>query len=156
MSALCPQTASDSPDRESRRWQRPQRTREGQAAKRFRAELLAHLCGAPSPQRALIEQAVQIKLRLAVMDHAFAGTSAMTLHNSRTYLAWSNSLVRTLRTLGLKSHAERPPSLADYLARRSAAAGSQPGAAPSTPADGGRKGEAASGPESGVSVGVAG
>jgi len=126
MSASCPQTASDAPDRESRRWQRPQRTREGQRAKHFRAELVAHLGGAPSTtQRALIEQAVQIKLRLAVMDRAFAGTAVMTAHDSRVYLAWSNSLVRTLRTLGLKGHAERPPSLADYLGARAAAASGQ-------------------------------
>ena len=44
-------------------------------------------------------------------------------HDSRTYLAWSNSLTRTLRELGLKGAADKPPALQDYLAARSAGYG---------------------------------
>ncbi len=66
----------------------------------------------------MIEQAVQLCIRLAVMDRAFAEANAMTAHDSRTYLAWSNSYTRTLRQLGLKA-APSPasgPTLAQILA----------------------------------------
>ena len=117
MSASCPQT--EPIDSDARRFGRPRRTREAQQAKRFRAELVAHMGGRPSTvQRALIETAVQLKFRLAVMDRAFAETGAMVAHDSRVYLAWSNSLLRVLRQLGMRGVAEKPPSLADYLAAR--------------------------------------
>ncbi len=84
-----------------------------------RAELTAHVGGTPSAtQRALIEQAAQLALRLAAMDRKFAETGGQTEHDSRTYLAWSNSYSRLLRQLGLKGAAERPKSLADHLAER--------------------------------------
>lgn len=58
----------------------------------------------------LIERACQLTLRIADMDRRFAET------DSRTYLAWSNSLTRTLAQLGVQgATAEKPPSLQDYL-----------------------------------------
>jgi hypothetical protein len=97
-----------------------QRTREARMMRDTRAELTAHVGGHPSAtQRALIEQAVQLQLRLAVMDRSFAEAGGtMTAHDSRTYLAWSNSYSRLLRQLGQKAAAERGPSLADYLATK--------------------------------------
>jgi hypothetical protein len=96
------------------------RTREAILIKETRAELLAHVGGHPSAtQRALIEQLVQIKLRLAVMDRKFAATgSTMTDHDSRTYLAWANSYSRLLRLLGLEGHQASQHSIRDVLARR--------------------------------------
>ena len=84
-----------------------------------RAVLIAHVGGKPSAvQSALIEQACQLTLRIATMDRKFAETGEQTDHDSRTYLAWSNSLTRTLRQLGMQGATERPPSLADYLSGR--------------------------------------
>lgn len=71
--------------------------------RRTRAELVAHCGGKVSGvQRALIEQAAQLKLRLKKMDQAFAETGAQTEHSSRVYLAWANSYSRLLRQLGLQ------------------------------------------------------
>jgi hypothetical protein len=44
----------------------------------------------------MIEQAVQIKLRLAVMDRKFVDSGAQTDLDSRTYLAWANCYSRVL------------------------------------------------------------
>ncbi len=82
-----------------------------------RSELTAHVGGAPSAtQRVLIERAVQLTLRLAIMDTKFGETGVQTEHDSRTYLAWSGSLSRAMRDLGLKGAASRPKSLAEHIA----------------------------------------
>jgi hypothetical protein len=87
------------------------------AARNLRAALIAHCGGRPSAtQAAMIEQAAELKLRIAVMDQDFIRTGRRSAHASRDYLAWSNSLVRLLRQLGLKGQDERAPSLSDYLA----------------------------------------
>jgi hypothetical protein len=53
----------------------------------------AHVGGKPSAvQAAMIERACQLTLRIVAMDRKFAETGAQTDHDSRTYLAWSNSL----------------------------------------------------------------
>ncbi len=99
------------------------RTKEARLVRETRAALLEHVAGKPSAtQAALIERAVQLTLRIAAMDRKFAETGAQTEHDSRCYLAWSNSLRLLLRDLGLKGAASAPPSLAEHLAARSAAA----------------------------------
>jgi hypothetical protein len=91
---------------------------ERRAAAKLRADLIAHCAGRPSAtQRAMIEQAAELKLRLAVMDQDFIRTGRRSAHASRDYLAWSNSMVRLLRQLGLKGAAERGPTLAELLAQ---------------------------------------
>ena len=88
-----------------------------------RAELTAHVGGNPSAtQRALIERAVQLTLRIGAMDRKFGQSGEMTEHDSRTYLAWSACLSRAMRDLGLKPAASAPPSLREHIAARSAAA----------------------------------
>jgi hypothetical protein len=98
------------------------RTREARLMRDTRAELIAHVSGnsgiLSTTQRALVEQAVQIKLRLAVMDRAFAVSANMTAHDSKQYLAWSNSFTRLMRQLGLQGVQEKPQTLTDYLAER--------------------------------------
>ncbi len=95
------------------------RTKEGRLVRDTRAAMTAHIGGAPSAtQRALIERAVQLTLRIATMDRKFAQTGEQTELDSRTYLAWSASLSRVLRDLGMKSVAERPRTLADIHADR--------------------------------------
>jgi hypothetical protein len=108
-----------------------QRTKEARLLRETRTELLAHVGGRPSAtQRALIEQLVQIRLRLAVMDRRFAETGAQTEHDSRTYLAWANSYARLLRQLGFAAPKERAPTLSEYL---SAKAVSEPHTASGAP-----------------------
>ena len=56
-----------------------------------------------------------------MMDGRALEVGGMTERDSRQYLAWSNSLTRTLRELGLKAAAPKAPSLQDYLASKAAA-----------------------------------
>ncbi len=84
-----------------------------------RRELTVHCGGAPSAtQRQMIEQAVQLTLRLALMDAHFSDTGELTATDSKAYLGWSNALVRLLARLGLKSAAAQPRSLQQHLAAR--------------------------------------
>lgn len=98
-----------------------QRTKEAKLLRETRATLLAHLGGKASPvQTALIERACQLTLHLAAMDRRYAETGAMSEHSAREYLAWNNTLTRTLARLGLKGVAERPPTLTDLFPGRAA------------------------------------
>ncbi|HEV7267354.1 MAG TPA: hypothetical protein VGN83_20965 [Falsiroseomonas sp.] len=95
------------------------RTREAKILQRVRAELTEHVGGSPSAtQRALIERAAWLTLRTAQLDRKIAGGGELTDHDSRVYLAWSNSLTRTLRQLGHGKTRPAPRTLADYLAAR--------------------------------------
>lgn len=93
------------------------RTREAALMRRVRAELTAHCGGNPNAvQRALIERAAILSLRVAQLDAKIVAGEALTLHDSNFALAWNNALRRTLAALGLEpSTAARPsgPTLAD-------------------------------------------
>jgi hypothetical protein len=92
-----------------------QRTKEARLMRETRADLTAHVGGTPSvTQRALIEQVVQLYLRLAVMDRRFMETGEV--QDNRIYLAWANSLSRLLRQLGWTPAAERSRSITDIIA----------------------------------------
>jgi hypothetical protein len=113
------------------------RTQMAKLARELRRELLGECSVRPTViERAMIDQIIQLKLRIAAMDQRFIETGAKTDHDSRTYLAWSNSLVRLLRDLaaakpkgrkkapsvaqllggsGAKLNPDRPPSVADLL-----------------------------------------
>ena len=96
------------------------RTWEAKLLKHVRAELVAHVGGTPSAtQKALIDRAAWLSLHVAQIDQRTADGRQMTEHDSRTYLAWSNSLARTLKALGLKGVAQQGPDLKTYLAARS-------------------------------------
>ncbi len=69
---------------------------------RVRAELAQHLGGSPSAtQRILIDRAAALSLRIHLMDRESARSGEMSERNGRQYLAWSNSLTRVLRQIGL-------------------------------------------------------
>ncbi len=97
------------------------RSKEGRVLRKVRAELTAHVGNPSATQRILIERAAVLSLQIAMLDgkHAAGG---LTPHDQREYLAWTNALTRLMRQLGMKSAAERPPSLADHLARHASAA----------------------------------
>jgi hypothetical protein len=57
------------------------------------------------------------------MDRDIAEGKVLSERNGRQYLAWSNSYVRVLRDLGLKSSAAKPRrTLTEHLAERAAGA----------------------------------
>ena len=89
----------------------------------MRAELLKHVGSTPSAtQRALVDRAAWLSLHVAMMDAKAIEAGGMpTEHDSRQYLAWSNTLTRTLTAIGLKSAAQAPKSLKEHLAERQAA-----------------------------------
>lgn len=88
------------------------RTREARLLRQVRKELTEHVGGKPSAtQRALIDRAAWLSLRVAQLDGKTAEGGQMTEHDARTYLAWSNTLTRTLRQLGTKSAEAAPRSL---------------------------------------------
>jgi hypothetical protein len=64
----------------------------------------------------LIERAAWLTLHVAQLDAKATATGGMTDHAARQYLAWSNSLTRTLRELGLKGPVERAQTLAEVIA----------------------------------------
>jgi len=83
----------------------------------FKASLTAHLGGSPSfAQSTLIDRAAQLQLRLSIMDRDFGEQGSISEGQSKVYLAWSNSLCRTLSLLGLKAAKAKGPSLAEYMA----------------------------------------
>jgi hypothetical protein len=91
------------------------RTKEAALMRRVRAELTAH-CGSPSAtQRALIERAVILSLRVAQIDAKILAGEALTLHDSNFALAWNNALRRTLIALGQPA-AAKAPTLAEAMA----------------------------------------
>lgn len=94
------------------------RTREGRLLRQMRHALFAHLGGEASltpPQRVLVERAVMLQLRVAKLDEKIIDGTFSEL-DSRTYLAFSNSLRRTLTALGLDAASSKPPSLDAHLA----------------------------------------
>jgi hypothetical protein len=98
--------------------QRDGRTREGRYLRAVTREMVQHVGGNPSAtERVLIDQAAQLRLRLAIMDKKFADTGDFTDHDRRSYLAFANSLTWLIHTLGLRNAAkEKAPSLSEYLA----------------------------------------
>lgn len=90
------------------------RTIEGRLIRDVRADLMKHVGGKPSAtQRALIERAVMLTVQLSRMDAKALRDGAMSDCASREYLAWSNTLTRTLKALGLKGPPERQRTLAE-------------------------------------------
>ncbi len=99
----------------------------GRYLRQVRAELLEHLGGQQTAtQRRLIERVCWLSLRCAQLDAKIASGKGLTHHDSRTYLAWSNALTRTLREIGHKGVKARPPSLADHLAASADPAAARP------------------------------
>lgn len=92
------------------------RTRESALLSRTRSELTAHVGGKPSAtQAALIERAAWLTLHVALLDAKIVDASGPTDHDSRTYLAWSNSLTRTLAALGLQAVTAKPKTMSELL-----------------------------------------
>ena len=98
------------------------RTREARLMRDTRAALTAHVGGTPSiTQAMLIDRAVQLTIRIAAMDRKFAETEIQTDHDSRTYLAWTGSLSRLLRDLGMNAAPQPVKTIAQHLAEKAAA-----------------------------------
>jgi hypothetical protein len=95
------------------------RTAIGRHVAAFERGLIEHAGGKPSlPMRALIDQAVSIELQLTLLERKGIDTD----HDRRCYASWLNGKRLTLKAIGFSPAAEKPPSLADYLREKEAAA----------------------------------
>lgn len=112
------------------------RTKEARLIRNFSARLLAIAGGRPSDfQRELIEQAVQIKLRLAMLDRSLARTGSQTRRERETYASMAARLHAILRDLGDKPAAapSKPVKLSDYLRTHKAPPTQPPPTTPTPP-----------------------
>ena len=94
------------------------RTREARLLKQMRTELTRHLGGQLSPpQRVLVERAAILQLRCAKFDQKILD-GTFSEYDSKVFLAFSNSLTRTLKALGLEpATAEKSLSPMEALQR---------------------------------------
>jgi hypothetical protein len=94
------------------------RSREGRFLAACRAELAAHVGGAPTRAEAVvIDRVAWLRLHLVLIDERAAGGKPMSAHDQRAYLAFSNAVVRAMQKLGLKGAAEQSPSFREYWTR---------------------------------------
>jgi hypothetical protein len=94
------------------------RTIIGREATAFRAGLVRHVGSSPSEtQKAMINLAVQLRMRLLAMDASFTDRGDHSAHDSKQYLAWANSLSRIMVRLGLEPAAQRPLNTPEILAK---------------------------------------
>jgi hypothetical protein len=103
------------------------RSRQGRLLRQMRHALFRHLGGEERltpPQRMLVERAAMLQLRVAALDEKILD-GTFSEYDAKTYLAFSNSLTRTLNALGAPAPAApRDPmqALHAHLAARGEAA----------------------------------
>jgi hypothetical protein len=92
------------------------RSREGRFLAAARHRLIQHLGSNPSTtQIVLIDRIAWLMLHCFMLDQRIAGGGDWGENDRKCYLVFSNSLVRSLREIGLEGSAAREPSLADIL-----------------------------------------
>jgi hypothetical protein len=105
------------------------RSRNGRFLAAAREELTEHLGGPLSAaQRILVERVAWLRLHVALFDEKVADrTEPMSDRDRASYLAFSNSLVRATRELGLKPASAQPvdpmQALRAHIASRQSANG---------------------------------
>ena len=100
------------------------RTRIGRVANAFRAGLIESVGGHPDGiDLEIIENTTDLKVRCELMGARALEDDGMPEREGRQLLAWQNALTRNLRLLkrqAAKVKADRAPSLADYIAAKTA------------------------------------
>jgi hypothetical protein len=97
-------------------FQLDKRSREYRLMRQIRKDLTEHVGGRPNPlQRMLIERAVVLSLRVAMIDQKIVAGEILTQMDNNQALAWNNALRRTLVSLGVQPAAAPAPSLNDVL-----------------------------------------
>ena len=104
-------------------WTGRSHTREGEMYRRVVRDLTRQIGGRPTPaQEMLIARIGWLAVHLARIDARALAAGEMSDHSRREYLAWSNTMTRTLAVLGFQASPPPPANLADYLAARAGAA----------------------------------
>jgi hypothetical protein len=92
------------------------RSREGRFLAAARHRLNQHLGGDLSAaQLVLVDRIAWLMLHCFLLDQRIASGADWGGNDRKCYLAFSNSLVRSLREIGLEGSAAREPSLAEVL-----------------------------------------
>lgn len=79
-------------------------TAEGKRLREFHAGLIAHVGGSPSfTQLVLIDRCTMLQQHLTAFDRRAAAEGGLGDLAGRQYLAWQNTLTRTLVQLGLQA-----------------------------------------------------
>jgi hypothetical protein len=98
------------------------RSREGRFLTAARHRLIQHLGGNPSTtQLVLVDRVAWLMLHCLLLDQRIASGADWGENDRKCYLAFSNSLVRSLREIGLEGSAAQEPSLAQVLKAERAA-----------------------------------
>lgn len=93
------------------------RTREARLVKCLHDDLVAHVGGKPSvTQRVLIDQACALRLRIALMERDGIGEREMSQQRQIQFLAWTGSLTRLLRDIGLEGAPAPKPTHSEWMA----------------------------------------
>jgi len=82
------------------------RRSEGKLLRQVREELTKHVGGSPSiTQRLLIERTAWMVLHVSMLDSRALREGGFSEHATKEYLAWSNTIRRSLIALGMKGAA---------------------------------------------------
>jgi hypothetical protein len=94
-----------------------QRSWEGRFLATVRHHMTVHIGGTPTiAQRVLIDRIAWLMLHCHLLDQRIcSGRQNWGENDRKCYLAFSNSLVRSLREIGLETGAGREPTLAEVL-----------------------------------------
>jgi hypothetical protein len=93
-----------------------QRSWEGRFLATARHHMTEHIGGNPTiAQRVLIGRVAWLMLHCHLLDQRIASGAAWGENDRKCYLAFSNSLIRSLREIGLEASAGREPTLAEVL-----------------------------------------
>ena len=93
-----------------------QRSWQGRFLVTARHNMMEHIGGNPTiAQRVLIDRIAWLMLHCHLLDQRVVAGTAWGEHDRKCYLAFSNSLIRSLREIGLQASAGREPTLAEVL-----------------------------------------
>lgn len=97
------------------------RRAEARRMKEIKAQLSEHVGGAPSvTQQMMIGRIAALMLRLELFDKEALSGAPQTERDQRAYLAWSNTVSRMLRQLGVQGQQPKAKTLQDHLRDRGA------------------------------------
>src|SRR5690242_4027122 len=100
-------------------WTIDGRSREGRFLAAYEAMLLQHCGSSPSTvQREIIRRCARLALHLELQDEKLMAGEPPTDFAGRQYLAWSNTLTRSLRLLGLQGPPQSGPTLAEIISKK--------------------------------------
>lgn len=97
-------------------WAAASLTREGELYRRVARDLRAQIGGKPTAaQELLIGRIAWLQLHMAKIDERAMKDGGLSAHATREYLAWHNTIARSLSMLGLNAAEDKTQSPDDVL-----------------------------------------